>query len=143
MGNPEFDSDTPFFSRINETHTSAIGAFELTSGLGFTEQICSTHGVLTDASTAKDKRMRRRTGSQEPESQISLAELADTALDESHSDHTWRSLLLNYKELALLLLLYTIQGIPMGLATSVPFVLQGHVGYAELGVFSLVSLPFR
>jgi PAT family acetyl-CoA transporter-like MFS transporter 1 len=43
----------------------------------------------------------------------------------------------------LLVLLYFLQGIPMGLATgSVPFLLKSHMSYAEIGVFSLASYPY-
>jgi MFS transporter, PAT family, solute carrier family 33 (acetyl-CoA transportor), member 1 len=49
----------------------------------------------------------------------------------------------NTKEIAILLLLYTVQGIPIGLSTSIVFLLQGYVSYKDLGLFSLVTLPFR
>ncbi|KAF1809906.1 hypothetical protein P152DRAFT_402249 [Eremomyces bilateralis CBS 781.70] len=43
----------------------------------------------------------------------------------------------------LLVLLYFLQGVPMGLASgSVPFLLKSHVGYSEMGVFSLASYPY-
>ena len=43
----------------------------------------------------------------------------------------------------LLVLLYFLQGIPMGLAGgSVPFILKKHLSYAQLGVFSLASYPY-
>ena len=43
----------------------------------------------------------------------------------------------------LLVLLYFLQGIPMGLAMdSVPFLLKSHVSYSEIGVFSLASYPY-
>jgi len=43
----------------------------------------------------------------------------------------------------LLLVLYTLQGIPMGLGGSIPFLLQQrNVGYSEQAVFNLVSWPF-
>lgn len=43
----------------------------------------------------------------------------------------------------LLVLLYFLQGIPMGLATgSVPFLLKQHVSYSQMGVFSLASYPY-
>ncbi|OQR98510.1 acetyl-coenzyme A transporter [Achlya hypogyna] len=42
----------------------------------------------------------------------------------------------------ILLVLYTLQGIPMGLSSSIPFLLQEKVGYAEQATFSLVSWPF-
>lgn len=45
--------------------------------------------------------------------------------------------------IALLLLLYTLQGIPLGLAASIPMVLQAKkVGYRQQALFSLVSWPF-
>lgn len=43
----------------------------------------------------------------------------------------------------LLVLLYFLQGVPMGLATgSVPFLLKPHMSYSALGVFSLASYPY-
>ncbi|KEY68323.1 hypothetical protein S7711_07796 [Stachybotrys chartarum IBT 7711] len=43
----------------------------------------------------------------------------------------------------LLVLLYFLQGIPMGLATgSVPFLLKNHMSYGEIGIFSLASYPY-
>lgn len=43
----------------------------------------------------------------------------------------------------LLVLLYFLQGVPMGLAAgSVPFLLKSHVSYAQMGVFSLASYPY-
>lgn len=45
--------------------------------------------------------------------------------------------------IALLLLLYTLQGIPIGLAGSIPMVLQAKkVGYRQQAMFSFVSWPF-
>ena len=43
----------------------------------------------------------------------------------------------------LLVLLYFLQGIPMGLAGgSVPFLLKKHLSYGQIGVFSLASYPY-
>ncbi|EFW99336.1 hypothetical protein CMQ_5757 [Grosmannia clavigera kw1407] len=43
----------------------------------------------------------------------------------------------------LLVLLYFLQGIPLGLATgSVPFLLKQHMSYGEIGVFTLASYPY-
>lgn len=43
----------------------------------------------------------------------------------------------------LLVLLYFLQGVPMGLAGgSVPFLLKSHVSYTQMGVFSLASYPY-
>jgi MFS transporter, PAT family, solute carrier family 33 (acetyl-CoA transportor), member 1 len=47
------------------------------------------------------------------------------------------------KNFGLLVLLYFLQGIPMGLATgSVPFLLKHHMSYGEIGIFSLASYPY-
>lgn len=43
---------------------------------------------------------------------------------------------------ALLLVLYTLQGIPMGLSGAVPLLLAGKVNYRDQALFSLSSLPF-
>ena len=43
----------------------------------------------------------------------------------------------------LLVLLYFLQGVPMGLAMgSVPFLLKSHLSYGQIGVFSLASYPY-
>ena len=45
--------------------------------------------------------------------------------------------------IALLLLLYVLQGIPLGLAGSIPLVLQSkHVAYKDQAVFSFAFWPF-
>ncbi|KAK4989487.1 hypothetical protein LTR50_003231 [Elasticomyces elasticus] len=43
----------------------------------------------------------------------------------------------------LLVLLYFLQGIPMGLAAgSVPFLLKQHLSYSQIGIYSLASYPY-
>lgn len=43
----------------------------------------------------------------------------------------------------LLVLLYFLQGIPMGLAGgSIPFLLKSHLSYGQIGVYSLASYPY-
>lgn len=47
------------------------------------------------------------------------------------------------RNFVLLVLLYFLQGIPMGLAMgSVPFLLKNHMSYGEIGIFSLASYPY-
>ncbi|GAW80061.1 acetyl-CoA transporter [Plasmodium gonderi] len=41
-----------------------------------------------------------------------------------------------------LLLLYTIQGVPIGVSSVVPLVIQDKVSYSQLSILSLVSIPF-
>ena len=54
-----------------------------------------------------------------------------------------RLLLQDRKNLLLLVLLYFLQGIPLGLAGgSVPLLLKPHLSYSQIGVFSLASYPY-
>lgn len=47
------------------------------------------------------------------------------------------------KNFGLLVLLYFLQGIPMGLAMgSVPFLLKNHMSYGEIGIFTLAGYPY-
>ena len=47
------------------------------------------------------------------------------------------------KNIALLMLLYVLQGIPLGIAASIPYLLQSrHISYKEQAVFSFVFWPF-
>lgn len=51
--------------------------------------------------------------------------------------------LADQRNFGLLVLLYFMQGVPMGLATgSVPFLLKDHMSYSEIGIFSLASYPY-
>ncbi|EGO02780.1 hypothetical protein SERLA73DRAFT_47680 [Serpula lacrymans var. lacrymans S7.3] len=47
------------------------------------------------------------------------------------------------KAMVLLIILYLIQGVPLGLALgSVPFLLREHLSYSQLGVFALSNYPY-
>ena len=62
--------------------------------------------------------------------------------EDCHSDMPadWRK---NKHSMALLLFLYILQGIPLGLAGSIPLILQqANVGYKDQAMFSLVFWPF-
>ncbi len=49
----------------------------------------------------------------------------------------------DYGNMAVLLMLYTLQGVPMGLSTTVPMVMaERRIGYQAQAIFSLVSIPF-
>jgi PAT family acetyl-CoA transporter-like MFS transporter 1 len=70
----------------------------------------------------------------DPEDKYKKSKTASNTLYELRGD---------YANIALLLLLYTLQGVPMGLAASVPLLLQERgATYAQQGVFSLVGWPF-
>eukprot|EP01038_Epipyxis_sp_PR26KG_P012819 gene12819-17189_t len=64
---------------------------------------------------------------------INSTEITKNTIDRSQD--TWSILIL--------LVLYTLQGIPMGLSGSIPLIMKEKgVSYAGLSLFSLVSLPF-
>ncbi len=45
--------------------------------------------------------------------------------------------------MVLLVVLYAIQGVPLGLTMgSMPFLMQARVSYTQLGIFSLASYPY-
>ncbi|TMW56079.1 hypothetical protein Poli38472_008727 [Pythium oligandrum] len=87
---------------------------------------------------ASERKLRQRKGGAKASAAADVqATLKDTQKPSQDEDeaHDWSSMLL-------LLLLYTLQGIPMGLSASIPFILQEKVGYADQATFSLVSWPF-
>ncbi|KIO02317.1 hypothetical protein M404DRAFT_16043 [Pisolithus tinctorius Marx 270] len=47
------------------------------------------------------------------------------------------------RAMVLLIILYLIQGVPLGLALgSIPFILRDHLSYSQLGVFALSNYPY-
>ncbi|KYN99737.1 putative acetyl-CoA transporter [Plasmodium gaboni] len=48
----------------------------------------------------------------------------------------------DYYNIIFLLSLYTIQGVPIGVSSVVPLIIQDKVSYSQLSILSLVSLPF-
>lgn len=63
-----------------------------------------------------------------------------------HTEHVQHLTEMNYADLQsilLLILLYTLQSIPIGMSMSIPIVLKEYgASYESLSVFSLVTLPF-
>ncbi|KAI9777901.1 MAG: hypothetical protein M1835_005105 [Candelina submexicana] len=65
----------------------------------------------------------------------------DTSGSSSHS--FWALPRQDRRNFLLLVLLYFLQGIPMGLAGgSVPVLLKAHLSYGQIGIFSLASYPY-
>jgi PAT family acetyl-CoA transporter-like MFS transporter 1 len=65
----------------------------------------------------------------------------NTPVNKNHS--FWELPLQDRKNFLLLVLLYFLQGVPMGLASgSVPFLLKSHMSYGQIGVFSLATYPY-
>ena len=55
----------------------------------------------------------------------------------------WELSIKDRRNFLLLVMLYFLQGVPMGLATgSVPFLLKSHLSYGQIGIFSLASYPY-
>lgn len=55
----------------------------------------------------------------------------------------WELPRVDQRNFLLLVLLYFLQGVPMGLASgSVPFLLKEHLSFGEIGVFSLAAYPY-
>jgi len=76
-----------------------------------------------------------------------LLERESFSLDHDHSSETSHSFfelsLKDQRNFMLLVLLYFLQGIPMGLASgSVPFLLKKQLSFAQIGTFSLAAYPY-
>ncbi|XP_069115079.1 acetyl-coenzyme A transporter 1-like [Argopecten irradians] len=86
----------------------------------------------------------------DPESELSTPHIPlhttirQPDLDEMEDDkNTNHSLKGDYSNIALLMLLYILQGIPLGLGGSIPMLLQSqNVSYKEQAIFSFVFWPF-
>mmetsp|Transcript_39460 Transcript_39460/g.79110 ORF Transcript_39460/g.79110 Transcript_39460/m.79110 type:complete len:122 (-) Transcript_39460:15-380(-) len=92
-----------------------------------------------------------RQGSETRMSELDSSEVeTETALDDEKASKIsstptggWQDLSGDWANIGLLLLLYTLQGVPMGLASSIPLLLQEKgATYGQQGLFSLVSWPF-
>merc|ERR1719158_366389 len=78
------------------------------------------------------RELRRRSQGQK------VSDVSDDEEEEGESD-----LRGEWNNIALLMVLYTMQGIPMGLSAAVPLILnERNVSFSDLGNFSLNSLPF-
>ena len=75
---------------------------------------------------------------------FTLDEEPPTPQTPHHANTSFKDLPLQDKRnFTLLVLLYFLQGIPMGLAMgSLPFLLKSHLSYGQIGVFSLASYPY-
>lgn len=46
------------------------------------------------------------------------------------------------KSIAILFLLYVLQGIPLGLSSTMPFLLEKKISFSEQAIFAMVNFPF-
>jgi len=88
--------------------------------------------------------MRLRDGKQVSSKEDTTMANTDTELDKKKSESEEKANLEgDYNNVALLLLLYILQGIPLGMAASIPMILQNKkVNYKQQAMFSLVYWPF-
>ena len=82
-------------------------------------------------------RSRSQVGFSDQESQKELAGRHDMGTDRQKAGHAS-----DFNSLLLLGVLYTLQGIPMGLHGSIPLILAKKISYKEQALFSLCSWPF-
>ncbi|KAH8152910.1 uncharacterized protein LAJ45_03136 [Morchella importuna] len=84
----------------------------------------------------------------QPTATEALLERSSFSLDDDHDVKPAAASFLtlslaDQRNFALLVLLYFLQGVPMGLAMgSVPFLLKHKLSYGEIGVFTLASYPY-
>lgn len=91
-----------------------------------------------DSADARDRLMGRENFSLDQ----SMGLNADGSAEES-SKGFFELPVQDRRNFLLLVLLYFLQGIPMGLAGgSVPFLLKSHLSYSQIGVYSLASYPY-
>lgn len=66
-----------------------------------------------------------------------------STMDRRKSTSTWATLKGDRRSITLLTFLYVLQGIPLGLAGSIPYLLSSrHVHYRDQAIFSFVYWPF-
>ncbi|KFZ06104.1 hypothetical protein V501_07711, partial [Pseudogymnoascus sp. VKM F-4519 (FW-2642)] len=138
--NTDYDSDEPMGARsrrANKEPASALSA--------------STSAANGDADMNGNVELRRKNASLDsPSVTASLMARESFSLDQhvpttpAPSNNGFFELpMQDRRNFVLLVLLYFLQGVPMGLATgSVPFLLKAHLSYGQIGIFSLASYPY-
>lgn len=67
----------------------------------------------------------------------------DHGQEDVYDDHVKSDLSGDYKNIAILLLLYLLQGIPLGITYAIPILLQNRgVSYKDQAAFSFAFYPF-
>ncbi|KAK3670708.1 hypothetical protein LTR78_009400 [Recurvomyces mirabilis] len=99
---------------------------------------------VPDDSSAQTARLMERSSFTLDEAPPALSPMSEKGLGEgSESKGFFELPMQDRRNFLLLVLLYFLQGIPMGLAGgSVPFLLKSHLSYGQIGVYSLASYPY-
>lgn len=87
------------------------------------------------------KRLRRE--SSEMLDAMEEGETASDAFSENNASRGQADESSDFRNMALLILLYAMQGVPLGLSSgSIPFILKSKASYTEIGFFSLAAYPY-
>ncbi|KAK4555415.1 hypothetical protein LTR86_007712 [Recurvomyces mirabilis] len=99
---------------------------------------------VPDDSSAQTARLMERSSFTLDEAPPALSPMSEKGVGEgSESKGFFELPMQDRRNFLLLVLLYFLQGIPMGLAGgSVPFLLKSHLSYGQIGVYSLASYPY-
>jgi len=139
------DADTPMGTRSRRGHKKSPGAPLPPSPSGGE----NGHGAADSMNGSVEYR-RKRASLDSPDVTANLMAREDFNLDTHVADTPkmqnngfFQLPMQDRRNFALLVLLYFLQGVPMGLATgSVPFLLKSHMSYGQIGIFSLASYPY-
>ncbi|OXA62055.1 Acetyl-coenzyme A transporter 1 [Folsomia candida] len=75
---------------------------------------------------------------------VSQPEKMKSNLEQETEQGIFRRILIEWRNISILLFLYTLQGVPGGLAGSIPLLLQARgSNYSDQAIFSLVTWPFN
>lgn len=123
-------------------HSSAVKAHQST-----VKKVISTLSDPNDASQdAKVSAKSSATSGQDEQDDSMTREesIKAASMKEAHASHGFRDLPQEDKEaMVLLVILYMLQGIPVGLGFgTIPFLLKAHLSYTDLGIFMLCTYPY-
>ncbi|KAF8538159.1 acetyl-coenzyme A transporter 1-domain-containing protein [Trichophaea hybrida] len=137
------DTDTGTDTDTDGSETSH-GMTQKRRGGGLKKQ-----GAMNSSTSVEFRRKQPSTEFSSAQQVQALLEHESFTLDDDHDPHkpAAASLMLlspkDRRNFFLLVLLYFLQGVPMGLAMgSVPFLLKHTLSYGEIGVFTLASYPY-
>ena len=93
---------------------------------------------------SRSSRSRKPSRTPSVDAQVDIMlEIATNLEEEPSKQNFWEDIREDWHNVAVLLLLYTLQGIPMGLAMLIPMLLtEKGVGLSDLGTFSLNVFPY-
>lgn len=94
-------------------------------------------------SQSKQRKMRLKDDDPSADSKLLIEDESTAHQDDDKEHHSKPNLKGDYVSIFILLFLYVLQGIPLGLAGSLPMILQNRkVSYAQQAMFSFVNWPF-